>query len=124
MIEIFHYDHLRYTTGDYPEAHWLEQFILYGYARGIEYNNEIKAVLVAEPVLSGGVYLWLLAVRGEDIGKGYGQSLLTEFEREMKELNRSWIFLTSWNKSENFYRRNGFGSGDVKAIDMCKHLDK
>jgi GNAT superfamily N-acetyltransferase len=123
MVEIFHQDSLKYATGEYPEAGWLKEFVLHGYARGIVVEDKIKAALIAEPILAGGVYLWVIAARADEVGKGYGAQLYYLFEEEMRGLEKSWIFLTSGQRPEAFYRRNGFISQDVPVKEMFKSLE-
>lgn len=74
-------------------------------------------------MLLGGIYLWLLSVRPEDIGKGYGQILYDAFEDKMKKKKKNWIFLTSWDKSENFYVRNGFRTTGLIIKEFCKDIN-
>jgi hypothetical protein len=107
ILEILHHDNLRYADGSYPEEVWISALITKGIAYGAYENKHLKAVVLAEKMILGGIYLWLLSVRPEDIGKGYGQFLYNEFEIKMKKKENNWIFLTSWDKSESFYLRNG-----------------
>lgn len=79
--------------------------------------------MLAEKMIMCGVYLWLLAVRPEDIGNGYGQFLYDEFENKMIDKNKNWIFLTSWDKSENFYVRNGFKTTGLIIKEFCKDIN-
>lgn len=124
IIEIFHHENLKYSSGEYPNSNWLIEFISNGYARGLSIEGKIVAALIAESVIGGGIYLWIIAVRKEDIGKKYGQSLYQYFEKEMKESGKNWIFLTSWYQSENFYKRNGFETTELQVKEMCKDLRK
>lgn len=123
ILHIMCHDVLRYSTGEYPEKEWISKFINGGYCRGIVINGALKAALIAEPMLQDGIYLWIIAVNKEDIGHGNGQALLTSFEQEMTSLNKNWIHLTSGALSENFYRRNGFTTTDVKVVEMTKYLN-
>ena len=122
LVAIFHHDDLKYASGEYPEAGWLKEFIVHGYARGLFDGASMKAALIAEPLLAGGVYLWTMAVAAESTGRGYGTQLFDAFEQEMRGLQKKWIFLTSTVKSEGFHRRNGFESQDLKVTEMIKSL--
>lgn len=121
-IEIFKHEQLKYADGTYPEKEWITSFINNGLAYGVYENNQIKAALVAETLLMDGVSLWLIATRKEDIGKGYGQFLYEEFEKEMKKLGKKWIFLTSPNASEKFYFKNGFETNGKILKEFVKEL--
>ena len=123
VLEIFHHDNLKYADGTYPEEKWITEFIKHGYAYGTYEDGLIKAALVAEPMLSKGIYLWLIATRPIDFNKGYGQFLLTNFKEEMKSRNKAWIYLTSWDKTENFYLRNGAETGNLNVKEFCISLD-
>lgn len=122
VLDIFKHENLRYTNGDYPEKNWISCLIKKGYAYGIFENGNLKGALVAEKLIMGGIYLWLISVRKEDIGKGYGQLLLDGFQKKMIKKNKNWIFLTSFNKSESFYIRNGFISNNLLVKEFCKDL--
>jgi len=98
-------------------------FIKWGYAYGNYIDGKLKAALVAESILSGGVYLWLIATRPEDFGKGYGQFLLDEFKNEMKARNKKWLYLTSWKTTENFYLRNGAETANLPVKEFYIGLD-
>jgi len=121
-LDILRQDNLRYADGTYPEEVWISSFINKGYAFGAYENNSLKAVLMAENMLSGGVYLWLLATKKENIGKGYGQFLYTEFEKKMRKKNKNWIYLTSWEPAQSFYERNGFLTAGVTMKEYCKDI--
>ena len=122
-LEIFHHDNLKYADGTYPEEKWIGDFIKWGYAYGTYEDGVLKAALVAEPILSGGVYLWLIATRPIDFGKGYGQFLLDEFRVEMKQRSKKWLYLTSWKTTENFYLRNGAETANLQVKEFYIGLD-
>lgn len=120
VIEIFRHDNLKYVTGEYPGKEWIIEFVNNGHAYGLYENDIVKAAVVGENILGNGCYLWLIAVKSEDIGKGYGQILLSNFEESMKEMGKKWIFLTSFDKSENFYKRNNYISNGLIVKEFCK----
>ena len=122
-LEILHHENLRYADGTYPEEKWISVLIEEGYAYGAYEDGILKCVLLAEKMLMKGVYLWFLSVRPEDIGKGYGQFLYDEFELKMKKKEKNWIFLTSWDKSESFYTRNGFITTGLIIKELCKDIN-
>ena len=123
VLEILKHENLRYADGSYPEKQWISVLITKGIAFGAYKKNKLKCVVLAEKMLMGGIYLWLLAVKPEDIGKGYGQFLYDEFESKMKKKQKNWIFLTSWDKSENFYARNGFKTTGLIIKEFCKDIN-
>lgn len=123
VLEIYKHENLRYADGSYPEEIWIGALIKHGYAYGVYDKGQLKGALMAEKMIMGGAYLWILAVRPEDIGKGYGQFLYSEFEKKMKKKKKNWIFLTSWNKSENFYIRNGFKTTGLIIKEFCKDIN-
>ena len=123
VLEILKHDNLKYADGSYPESQWISALISEGYAYGLYKKKVLKCVLLAEKMILNGVYLWLLSVRKEDIGKGYGQFLYSYFEEKMKKKENNWIFLTSWDKSESFYSRNGFITTGLQVREMCKDIN-
>ena len=123
VLEILHHENLKYADGSYPESQWISALIKEGYAYGLYEKKELKCVLLAEKMIANGVYLWLLSVRKDDIGKGYGQFLYYFFEEKMKKKKKNWIFLTSWDKSENFYIRNGFRTTGLIIKEFCKDIN-
>lgn len=122
LIEIFNHDILKYADGTSPEETWLTEIINHGYARGLFDGDCLKVALVAEPLLMGGVYLWLMATKVEDINKGYGTILYSEFEKEMKELGKSWIFATACSKPEKFWIKQGFITQNLLVKELCKNI--
>ena len=123
VLEILKHEKLRYADGTYPEEQWISALMREGYGYGTYVKGELKAVLLAEKMIMKGVYLWILAVRSEDIGKNYGQFVYSEFEKKMKKKKKNWIFLTSWDKSENFYNRNGFKTTHLIIKEFCKDIN-
>jgi GNAT superfamily N-acetyltransferase len=123
VLEILHHENLRYADGTYPEGKWISALMKKGYGYGAYDNKKLKSVLLAEDMICNGIYLWLLSVRPEDIGKGYGQYLYSEFEKKMKKKKKNWIFLTSWDKSESFYNRNGYITTGLIIKEFCKDIN-
>ena len=120
ILEILRHDNLKYADGSYPEESWISALITKGIAYGAYKDKKLKSVLLAENMIAGGIYVWFLAVRSEDIGKGYGQILYDAFEDRMTKKKKHWVFLTSWNKSESFYSRNGFDTTNLIVKEFCK----
>ncbi len=92
VLEILHHENLRYADGSYHEEGWISSLITKGIAYGAYEKKQLKSVLLAEKMIMGGVYLWLLAVKPEDIGKGYGQFLYNAFENKMKKKKKNCWF--------------------------------
>jgi N-acetylglutamate synthase-like GNAT family acetyltransferase len=116
IIEIFKQKSLLCADGKYVSKDWIECFINNGFAFCLEEQNEIKSALIAETILMNGVLLWMIAVKEELKGQGYGQKLLTFFECQMKESGKKWIFLNSTPDSKSFYRKNGFSTTDFSLV--------
>ena len=122
VVSILKKDELRYPSGDYPDIEWITAFIENGYAYGILKNDILISAIVAESVLLDGVLLWLIATDTSEMGKGYGQELVTKFEIEMKSIGKQWMFLTSGIETNLFYLRNGFVTNGRKVCEYSKSL--
>lgn len=87
--------------------------------RFIARNPETSLVLTRGDVVIGGVlggfdgrrgYLYHLAVREEDQGRGYGTMLLAELERRFRDLGAARLHLMIYtdNEAVEFYRKRGW----------------
>ena len=95
--------------------------------RFIARNPETSLVLRRDDVVVGGVlggfdgrrgYLYHLAVRREDHGRGYGTMLLAELERRFRDLGAMRIHLMIYtdNEAVEFYRKRGWWVRDELNI--------
>jgi ribosomal protein S18 acetylase RimI-like enzyme len=100
--------------------------------RFLDSNPETVLVMTRDGVVIGSVlggfdgrrgYLYHLAVREEDQGRGYGTLLLAELERRFENLGAMRLHLMIYidNEAAEFYRRRGWWVRDELNI-MSKDL--
>jgi len=88
-----------------------------------ETNRKIIGLIHGEMLMGNGCAFWSFIVDDKFRGQGLGKELLTAFEKECKSRGATWIYsLSDRNeKTENFYRKNGFTFGNAYT-DIAKKL--
>ena len=113
---LFSQDILKCADGQFVSENWITACLEGGFGYCVCVEDEIVSALIAEPLLMGGVMLWVIATKPEFINLGYGKYLLSNFEKTMKEIGREWIFLNSTPISKNFYAKNGYSTHEFSLV--------
>ena len=118
ILEILKQDCLRYCDGNYPEKNWVSHFMMEEncFAFGLYDSEKLLSVLLSEKLSYNGCMLWYIAVKSDEQGKGYGSILLDFFEKHIKNLGITWLFLNATNNSLGFYKKHKFITSEFSKV--------
>lgn len=121
--------------GDIPELHWGEGNALNAqdyrsklgaglFLVAVE-DKELRGFVLAEPLLRGGVLLWLLAVAPAHRNEGIGSRLLDACEDRARAAGLRWVILYATQHDPRlipYYRKRGYEIGQ-EVVECVKLLD-
>lgn len=122
--ELFSLPELATPNGDYLSAELLFDYLDEKFFLVAEDSDKIVGALFGERLKNKGIMLWLFAVDSNLQGKGIGNSLLNEFENNMRSEDIEWIMGYAPDKNVQtlkFYKDRGFNMGKT-YIEFLKFL--
>ncbi len=122
--EIFSLPELATPTGDYLSAELLSDYLDEKFFLVAEDSDKVIGALFGERLKNKGIMLWLFAVDSNLQGKGIGNSLLNEFENNMRSEDIEWIMGYAPDKNVQtlkFYKDRGFNIGKT-YVEFLKFL--
>ena len=122
--ELFSLPELATPNGDYLSAELLFDYLDEKFFLVAEDSDKIVGALFGERLRNKGIMLWLFAVDSKLQGKGIGNSLLNEFENNMRSEDIEWIMGYAPDKNVQtlqFYKNRGFNIGKT-YVEFLKFL--
>lgn len=121
---IFNLPELADISGDKLSAKYLESLLNKKYFLVAEEGNKILGAIYGEPIKTGGIMIWYLAVLSSYRRKGIGHKLIEKFEKNAISDNKSWVILYAPAESDatlDFYKKHNYAIGN-KFIECGKDL--
>lgn len=122
VMKFFDQKVLKGCDGKNPPRKWIFHLLKSkrGISKGLYVNGKLKCILIAERMSFKGCFLWYIAAKPKDHGKGYGTSLLKHFEKYSKNIGIGWIFLNATKNSTKFYKKHKYVTS--KSSNVYEHV--